>query len=322
MRVPITVAIAIFAGSCASPSTSGVLDASTGYDAAAIDASSGSTVVSDITPKSGKGTPPSGSSDGGPWSTRMMLATSTDGKTFKRTNEVVSDQAGVPNAFVDREGRLRLAYIDWGNGNIIATAVRNTDGHWAYRRILFSPALTTDKPDPVDPSIVKLADGSYRLFFMLKGKFLSAHSQDGFVFTPDEGERFPYEKPLYDPAVVETKTGWLLWANIGSSTFAWGKSSDGLNFIASPDLFRLDGKSMTVWSAAQVSGGYRISGGLEGTPGIASAFSVDGVSWTIEGAVLTDKGADPAIEKALYPDHGYTQLPDATYAIAYLAQIP
>jgi hypothetical protein len=282
-------------------------------------------IESDVVPKVGRGAPPSGqSADAGPWSTRMMLATSADGKTFKRTFETISDQAGVPNAFVDREGRLRLSYVDFGNGNILATAVRNTDGTWAHRRISFSPALGEPKADPVDPTIVRLADGTYRLFIMHGGKFRSGLSQDGFVFVPEAGERFAYPTMLYDPVVVDTPTGWWLWANIGGPTFAYGKSADGLTFVAQPDLFKVEGKSLSVWSAAKVTAGYRISGGLEGkADAISAAFSTDGASWSVEGTMLDGVGADPKLEgPGLLPDHGYTQLPDGSHVIAYLARIP
>ena len=92
-------------------------------------------LISDITPAVGKGSPPAGSSGLGPWATRIMLATSTDGLTFTRTNEILADQTGVPNILIDHDGRARIYYNDFGNGNIMAVAIRNDNDEWAYRRV-------------------------------------------------------------------------------------------------------------------------------------------------------------------------------------------
>ena len=93
-------------------------------------------LVSDLTPKQGKGAAPQGATGSGPWATRLMLAASKDGLTFTRTNVVISDQAGVPNALVDKEGRARLYYIDFGNGNIIATAIQKSATEWVLRKVI------------------------------------------------------------------------------------------------------------------------------------------------------------------------------------------
>src|ERR1051325_3637265 len=92
-------------------------------------------LVSDLKPAEGRGTPPGNARGLGPWATRLMLATSKDGLTFTRTNKVLADQTGVPNAMVDKDGRARIYYIDFGNGNIIAAAIQKGADDWAYRRV-------------------------------------------------------------------------------------------------------------------------------------------------------------------------------------------
>ena len=85
----------------------------------------------DFEPATGIGESPPGAQGLGPWATRLMLATSADGLTFTRTQEIVCDQAGVPNVIVDHDGYVRIYYIAWqqygnqnGNdGNFIALSL-------------------------------------------------------------------------------------------------------------------------------------------------------------------------------------------------------
>src|ERR1043166_9889060 len=131
-------------------------------------------LVSDLKPAEGRGSPPGNARGLGPWATRLMLATSQDGLAFKRTNKVLADQTGVPNAMVEQDGRARLYYIDFGNGNIIAAAIQKGPDDWVYRRVKIEGLPRASKSiesrsgssDPVDPTVVLLPDGRYRLYYM------------------------------------------------------------------------------------------------------------------------------------------------------------
>jgi len=283
-------------------------------------------LVSDLTPKQGKGTAPQGASGSGPWATRLMLAASKDGLTFTRTNVVISDQAGVPNALVDKEGRARIYYIDFGNNNIIATAIQKSATEWVLRKVIVNGLPKGS--DPVDPTVALLADGKYRLYYMQgeigkKPTIYSAISNDGITFTKEDGERYN-PSDVYDPIVLQTKDGWLLWTGPDGKHSA--KSKDGLKFEATGE-FKIDGKIFMTWATVAIPDkGYRVYGNLMGpgsTPGIASAFSTDGVKWTLDpGTRLPLQGADPKLEKNAPPDHGMALLKDGTYLMAYLAEIP
>ncbi|MFN4133216.1 MAG: glycosyltransferase family 39 protein, partial [Candidatus Hadarchaeales archaeon] len=76
--------------------------------------------ASDITPGSGKGTPPPGVTGDGPWNHRVLSATSSDGLTWVKDDRIISDQASVPDAIVDKEGNIRVYYVDWYNGHVIS----------------------------------------------------------------------------------------------------------------------------------------------------------------------------------------------------------
>ena len=61
----------------------------------------------------------------GPWKMRMLLATSTDGLNFTRSNIVLADQANTPSIVVDKNGLIYIYYSDipleknkyWSSGN-------------------------------------------------------------------------------------------------------------------------------------------------------------------------------------------------------------
>jgi|GEM_PF-5140328 hypothetical protein len=95
---------------------------------------------------------------------------------------------------------------------------------------------------PVDPSVIELPDGRYRLyFFNMKVKppgvetqdvsvFYSAISDDGVTFEMESGHRLMSDAPITDPNVIWTNENeWLMYfaseEGIGLAT-----STDGLNF--------------------------------------------------------------------------------------------
>lgn len=288
-----------------------------------------SELVSDLMPKTGKGTAPKDANASmGPWATRLVLATSSDGQTFTHTNVSLGDQLGVPDMMVDREGHPRIYYIDYGNGNLIAVAINTGANAWIYKRVNIEGA--SGKPEPVDPTVVLLSDGRYRLYYMhaVSGlpSIYSAISPDGINFTLEEGIRFSAgaNQPVFDPMVLQTADGWLLWTGPDGKYTA--TSSDGLNFTSTGE-FKVDGVPFMTWSAVALPGeGYRLFGNLAGDghePGIRSAFSTDGKTWVLEdGKRLVDKGLDKSLGGGTLADIGVTRLADGTWWMACLVDIP
>jgi hypothetical protein len=307
----------------------------------------------DLVPKHGRGTPPPGARGNGPWLTRVMLATSTTGLDFRRLHFVLSDQAGVPNVVVGPDGRARVYYIDFGNGNLLACATQqNADNltNWNYRRVRVSGLPEKQAPAPVDPCVVLVhqqyratgigltnaerqqdAGGTlYRLYFMQAAPLpscYSAISSNGLDFVKEEGMRFTAKPdPCFDPLALKTKTEWLLWSG-GRQTFS-AHSSDGVNFTATGD-FRVEGARFMPWSAVELpkNSGYRLYGNFVGagewSGGISSVFSTDGKSWKREpGIRLSLDGSRYALESSIAPDNGCALLPNGTWLMAYLATIP
>ena len=287
----------------------------------------------DLIPKSGRGIAPANARGSGPWTTRAMLATSTNGLDFRRLHFVLSDQAGVPNVTVDHEQRARVYYVDFGNGNILACAVQrdmNSLTNWIYRHVRVSGLPVRQAAAPVDPSVVLLADGRYRLYFMQAAplpSFYSAISSNGFDFVKEDGVRFSAEpQPCFDPVVLKTEDGWRLWGGPDGKFSA--RSSDGLRFNSTGE-FRVENARFMPWSAVALpkSGGYRLYGNFLGpgewSGGVSSVFSRDGKTWQREpGIRLSLDGSRYPLESRVSPDNGCALLSNGTWLMAYLAVIP
>lgn len=309
--------------------------------------------ISDLIPKKGQGTAPPNARGSGPWATRAMLAVSTNGLDFQRLHFVLSDQAGVPNVILDHEQRARVYYIDFGNGNIFASATQrdlNSLTNWIYRRVRISGLPDRQAAVPVDPYVVLLTEDQraasvslanrvrqrdasgtlYRLYFMQAAptpSFYSAISSNGFDFIKEDGVRFSAESPgCFDPVVLKTDDGWRLWGGPDGKFSA--RSRDGLHFTATGE-FRAEGARFMPWSAAALpkSGGYRLYGNFLGpgewSGGVSSVFSRDGETWRREpGIRLSLDGSRYPLESRISPDNGCALLSNGTWLMAYLAQIP
>jgi hypothetical protein len=306
----------------------------------------------DLVPKHGRGAAPPNARGNGPWLTRVMLATSTNGLDFRRLHFVLSDQAGVPNVVLGSDGRASVYYIDFGNGNILACATQQSGDsltNWNYRRVRVSGLPEKQAQAPVDPCVILVypherssvsganaepredAGGTlYRAYFMqaaLLPSCYSAISSNGLDFVKEEGVRFTAKPdPCFDPLVLKTKTECLLWSG-GRQTF-FAHSSDGLNFISTGE-FRVEGARFMPWSAVELpkNAGYRLYGNFIGpgewSGGVSSVFSSDGKSWKREpGIRLSLDGSRYALESSIAPDNGCAILPNGTWLMAYLATIP
>jgi hypothetical protein len=199
---------------------------------------------------------------GGPWATRLVVRTSSDGVTFTG-REVLMDQGGVPNLLATSSGSLYAYFQDWANGNIMSVAVKAPGAAtWQY----YKTSITGINAAPggangVDPSAVELSDGRIRLFWMQRlngNRIYSATSTlgaaNGIVFTFD-GE-FAFDSPLglYDPTVVQTANGWSMWFSSDSAAgLVYATSTDGLRFTEQPANSALPIAKAFPWSASKVS---------------------------------------------------------------------
>ena len=257
--------------------------------------------VNDITPGSGAGTPPGGSTQDGPWNHRVMSATSSDGLSWVKNNIIIADQASVPDAILDSEGNIRIYYVDWYNGHVISVALSHDGTNWIYKKVTIQGEVAGSQSgiSPVDPDIVLLPDGRYRLYYMHAGKIYSAVSNYGINFVKEDGVRYQHETTVYDPDVVKIGDVWRMFVSLGLKNLST-VSNDGLSFSRENEL-PFEG---SVSSTIPMENGYRMYYMRQG--GIFSSFSSDGGNWVYEGLRL-DNAGDPTVIK----------LPNGTYKMFY-----
>lgn len=248
----------------------------------------------------------------GPWNHRVLLATSPDGLAWTVQNQVLAERASVPELFLDPAGRPTVVFVDAsGARESIGALRRDAEGNWQR--------VTTNLRE-VDPNVVRLADGSYRVYVKagLNGAMAAYSSVDGLNWNP-LGEVFRDARfaNATDPDVFETLDGWVMLVSIGPRLLRC-TSADGVRFTTDGTTIDLGG---SVSDTVKVAGGWRTffhvnpdarTGALMR---IRSAFTTDGRSWRVEEG---DRVVAPPTGAASLgvADPAPVQLPDGTWLMA------
>ncbi len=175
---------------------------------------------------------------GGPFFHQIYSATSTDGLNWTHDNVMLLDHASVPCAIVLQDGRIRLYYVDASTLPEGTNCAESTDGGRSFRPLGCKIEKKSDYK-ALDPSIVQLKDGRFRLYFYASQlnpntsrphSIVSAISSDGINFT-EEGEVFSYDG-LVDPDVFAVDS-------ISSTNFT--EEGEGFSQV-DPDAFTVGNK--------------------------------------------------------------------------------
>lgn len=267
-------------------------------------------------PGSGIGTAPGGGSAGnGPWKHRIKSASSPDGLRWTRNNGIIADQASVPDAIVDKEGNVRVYYVDWKNQGVTA-AIQQNDG-WEYYRVKLQPAGFFEGADPD----VVMVDGTYRIYYT---KFESPGSQMASIGMASSADGIEFENPqivypreegVTDPDVFRTAGEWVMYLSHGPQNVLT-TSADGLEFEKEGE----DPLAGSVSNTIAVPGGYRMyyhKSDTRGGASVYSRFSEDGQNWEEEGLRLSPTNEEGSVESP-----AVVQLPDGSYRMFYHSFIP
>jgi hypothetical protein len=225
----------------------------------------------------------------GPSFHQVFIATSPDGLTWQTSNQMIIDQASVPEAVRLPDGRWLIYAVNGSalGGPGMVYAESQDEGRTWTCGIVNVPGA--------DPDVVLLPDGRIRIYYVEfpfgpdtpqpgaqtsePNRVKSAVSSDGKNFTTEEGTRL--EGSGYtDPDVILVGDEWFMYVSTGEKAWA-ARSSDGLNFT----LLGL------VNETGAVSGSYLFPDGTLrhyycGRDGIQSATSTGGGDiW------LTESGA-------------------------------
>jgi hypothetical protein len=250
------------------------------------------------------GTPPAGAqpkTGGGAFQDQTWYATSTDGLTWGQ-GTLLAEKASVPEV-LRAKGVLWAYWVDFTamtgpNMEKIGVA-KSADGK-TWEKLGNVKFANLGSKVPVDPDVVELEDGRFRLYFydiaVQQGDhpIYSAISSDGINFAIEEGVRFKAQN-IFDPDVVRLKDGrWRMFLNNDGKIIS-ATGSDGLNFTADSGV-RVQAMGSIPGSIVLADGSVRL---YTCERGISAYKSADGLNFALEKAeVIRGQGGvlcDPSV---------------------------
>lgn len=282
-----------------------------------------SQLTSDFVPPNG-GAPTSPSESPGFF--RLIGATSTDGVTFTSTGKIITDQAGVPDVVVDARGRLYLYYTGWTVGNqqnVTAAALSDDKGKtWFFKYVKFN-----GMPKPVDPDIILLPDGTFRMYATAevsagKAGIIYAESTDGITFVYKGVIASLASGNLIDSNTFLVDDTWHLYAISNTTVHYHYTSKDGKTFTAAGEMrFTASGSDYFVSNGYTTADGrYRMFASFLPEKHIRSFTTTDGTNWAFEsGNRFTFVGA--SLEELYLKDPAITRLQDGTFFAAFVTRL-
>jgi hypothetical protein len=259
----------------------------------------------------------------GPYTHQVLSASSPDGLTWTHDGVVLLEHASVPCVIVMPDGQLRIYYVDASQMPETVNCAESADGGTSFEPLGLSIAgLTSEKA--VDPSIVRLENGRYRLFYYgangdpgAAGTHYvrSAISDDGVHFR-ETGTALAYPG-LVDPDVFKVRDKWLMFVfSLTEHTTMVAESRNGRKFRKVRPL-GLDGFGTT--KPVQLDDGrfrlYAFDQRTQRT--IVSFVSEDGLEWSQEAGVRLDAPIGKEIT-----DPQVVRLPDGGWKMVFKVSDP
>lgn len=261
---------------------------------------------------------------------RIMTATSSDGIHFTPTGNILSDRANVPDLHVADDGSIWMYYIgqdiETGKEESTVLATSSDNGKtWAYHYLTFNN-FPNDR-DPSDPDVVRLADGTYRMFFTMsftaeKLGIGYADSTDGLSFSY-KGESFEGPLDAVDSNTVYFDGVWHMFVgqeqNPGQ---VHATSTDGITFTIAADRSPVfPGKNYYSSDELVENNALRLYAFSGDEKNARSFTTTDGITWTPDDIALTADDATTMGTEFLQ-DVSVVKLPDGTYFMAYVTELP
>jgi hypothetical protein len=259
--------------------------------------------------------------DTGPWNEDVYIAYSEDGLTFTG-DKLFVPHAGVANLLLTSNGTLIaiMQYFSFTNEayfDKIAYTISDDDGlTWSPLTAIKFEGLrdpAKGSPNAVDPTLVQLEDGTFRLYFTFQNPgdgfpqlySATADTIDGIFVV--EGKQLTTDEIVLDPTVIYYNGIWHHYTTTqtppqnGIFTNVHSTSTTGLDFTRQADITL---PMSMLGGILEDNGVLRFYGCWNG---IKSATSNDGFAWTMDTGTRVAQGADPGIAK----------LPDGSYLMIY-----
>ncbi|MCR4314393.1 MAG: hypothetical protein NUV84_04060 [Candidatus Uhrbacteria bacterium] len=278
----------------------------------------------DFEPVRGKSTAPAGvdASQEGPYERRIMTAISYDGLTYTQNDRWICDQCHLPDAIV-KDGTIYLYYTGWILGdriNTSAVAISQDEGAtWTYNYLELTDAGPIDRV--VDPDVVLLENGTFRLFFTAGNPqgIHYAQSQDGITFQY-KGVVFAQTDDIaIDSTTFKVDDAWHMYAlsDAGIARMWHLTSTDGETFtVYGLTSFPNDGvlsmPSNGIWVDDRF---YLFTFGPDGT--IGSMWSKNGFDWYPS----RKTHLEPTDDEAYVKDSTVIPLDNGQYLMFYVTNI-
>jgi hypothetical protein len=273
-----------------------------------------------------------GPGEEGPWDKRLLTAWSSDGLQFERSNEVIADQANVPDLVMDEDGTLYLYYTGWTVGNEqnkTAVAI-STDNAASWTHYFIDIEGATEQAPPSDPDVIIDDDGTFILFYSNPSKQLTGPQT--YVATGTDGVHFTnhgiaFERPdvvMTDPTFLKIEDNWHLYGYTHETDqVVHATSTDGRLFTQTADQwkFSANGKNQVQANAIPIDDGYRMYTFSLHAP-VHSFFSADGNSWTLEDGERMTLDESNGLESAYIKDPAIIQVANGQYLMVYVSVIP
>ena len=282
-----------------------------------------------------KFTPPSGKQDGAAENSagerRILMATSTDGLTFTRTNTILSDQANTPNMITYDDGTINVYYtgaeLDGSNDGIGVAVSSDLGSTWEYCLVNF-----IDFPEgvrQVDPDIVRNSDGTYTMYTTSGigssgdiGIYYST-SNDGYNFTYG-GLSFDHTEAILDSLTMIIDGAYHQYVLKGASAeFVYATSGDGTSFDYMEDQIpQIDSKTYILSNWMHLDEGFRIYAFSLENNDIKSFTTTNGQTLTAESGQRLAFDSSNSQESSFVKDAAVVELSDGTYLMTYVSEIP
>ncbi len=269
----------------------------------------------------------------GPYEQRLLSATSTDGVTWEKTNELIVEQASASD-MTYKDGVIYLYYVGSnfdGREEGIAAAVSQDNGNtWTFKRVAIN-GFEEVKSTLGDPDVMLLDDGSTRMYFTAQTpnrkspSIFYAESADGFNFDY-QGEAFYADGyTTIDSSAFRVNGTWgmLTFSGFGTEVIHAQSKDEGksFEFVKAEDV-KYKNQPMFLSNPLSLPDGSVRFYAFDLRSGFRSFVSTDGLTWTDEGYEILKLDPSSSMERDYIKDASITQLDDGSYFMAYGTRIP